>query len=821
MAYAAPSDLDTSLIHDSTLAEGSGTGALIGFGQKNPLSELSADGRLRFIASTTSCYSPEQAYGNLFVTLTATGELETVKGAPCSDASVPNSIARATAYNAVRLPSGKLLLQTDTEGLDIRLRLIRLNADGSIDTSFGNNGQLIANKSDGTPILSGTGLRDAARMIIDGQGRLYISNGGAQIARLNADGTLDANYGTDGYANAPLAGGVITELAIDDNGRLVVTGRRDEEISVGSITVKSARFWLARFAANGQHDTTFRNELGGDADIVRLQAVTTGSPLTAGAITVENDGNLLVTVGNELRRYSSSGDLLGSATFPAEADAASGRSLAITLLSTHVDGTGRILVAGQGVNTSQMPLVRRAVVARLNADLSRDTSFDSGDGSPNGLRVHDLGASRSYPDTRSRFHVGSDGKITLVGRVDGQGSQVAVVRLKGDGSGGPAADGTPDSFDFGINENATANSVDTSKPITITGINVPVAISVNNNAQGRGYSIGCNGTFTAAPGTISNGQTVCVRHTTGSPGTTVITTLTVGGVTGNFESRVPQPAIDTEPDVFSFEAASGVEPGAVVESAALVITGTNAPAAISIVGGEYRLAGGTYTSAPGQIQPGQSVRVRVTAPAELGATATATLTVGGVSANFAVTTRMPAQASTATISGVPGGSISLSTAGGTLTNARSVAQPSGSLSGFQYPHGYYAFDVEDVTPGAEITVQITLPEGSRPDAYVKCSADGTSCAEFTGASFDNNVVTLILKDGGAGDADGTANGRIVDPGAPAVRDSAPPVTDGGDGGDNGSGGSENRRGGGGAMGAPLLALMSLFAVWRSRRRILG
>src|SRR5262249_35858589 len=41
--------------------------------------------------------------------------------------------------------------------------------------------------------------------------------------------------------------------------------------------------------------------------------------------------------------------------------------------------------------------------------------------------------------------------------------------------------------------------------------------------------------------------------------------------------------------------------------------------------------------------------------------------------------------------------------------------------------------------------------------------DGT-----TGAEIKDNVITLHLVDGGRGDADGIANGRIVDPGGPGV-----------------------------------------------------
>ncbi len=813
---AAPSDLDTTLVHSSPQASGSGTGALVGFAPQSSYVELQSDGRLRFIAAGTSCYNDPQVTGSVLVTLAASGQLQSAAGAPCADAVVPGSIARATAYNAVKLSTGKLLLQSDTEGLDIRLRLIRMNADGSIDTSYGNNGQRIANKSDGSPILSGTGLRDTARMVVDAQDRLYLSAGGSQIARVFADGTLDTSFGTGGYASSPLPNGIITELALDSSGRLLVTGRREEivPLGIGNLNVAVQRYWLARFDSSGAHDASFRNDLGGSSNIVRVQAVNTDAAIAAGAPILESTGTLVVTVGNTVQRYDSSGTALGSTSAFTETDAASGRGLDITLMFGAVDSNGRIVVAGQGVNTSQQPLVRRTVMARLNTDLGRDTSFDVGDAAPNGLRLYDLGSGRAFPDTRGGVRFGSTGKIHVVGRVDGQaGSSVAVLRLVGDGSSAPVSDTTPEPFDFGVNGNATANSFDVSPAVTITGITVPVAISVDGSAQARGYSIGCSGTFTATAGTIENGQSVCVRHATGSPGTRIVTTLTVGGVTGSFESVVPAPMIDTEPDAYDFPAVIDADPASVVESADRAISGINSTTPIGISGGEYRLSSsGVYTSAPGQLEPGQSVQLRLTASATDGETRTATVTIGGVSATFAVTTRMPAQASTATITGATGGDIRLSTAGGTLVNARTVPLPGAAPSGFSYPNGFYAFDVDSVAPGSEITVQVTLPAASRPNAYVKCNADASSCSEFAGASFSDNTVTLRLQDGGAGDADGLVNGRIVDPGAPAVRAIVAPDPEP-------EPESSSNSSGGGALGGPLLTMaMIMLGLRRLRER---
>jgi hypothetical protein len=88
-----------------------------------------------------------------------------------------------------------------------------------------------------------------------------------------------------------------------------------------------------------------------------------------------------------------------------------------------------------------------------------------------------------------------------------------------------AADTQPAQFTFDDLDNVDKDTLVVSNPVTITGISTAAAIAVT----GGEYSIGCTGTFTADPGTITDGQTVCVRHTTASTaGTAVTTLLTIG-----------------------------------------------------------------------------------------------------------------------------------------------------------------------------------------------------------------------------------------------------------------------------------------------------
>lgn len=96
---------------------------------------------------------------------------------------------------------------------------------------------------------------------------------------------------------------------------------------------------------------------------------------------------------------------------------------------------------------------------------------------------------------------------------------------------------------------------------------------------------------------------------------------------------------DTTPDAFSFNDQSGLPLNAEVTSNEIVVGGINAPAGIDITGGEYSVDGEAFTDEPGTVANGARVRVRVVASNAYTTTVSATLTIGGVSDTFSVTTK--------------------------------------------------------------------------------------------------------------------------------------------------------------------------------------
>ncbi len=113
-----------------------------------------------------------------------------------------------------------------------------------------------------------------------------------------------------------------------------------------------------------------------------------------------------------------------------------------------------------------------------------------------------------------------------------------------------------------------------------------------------------------------------------------------GGGTGGdgVTPAPPPPSADTTPDAFSFTPVTGAERDAQTVSESVTITGLSAAADVSISGGEYSVDGGSYSGSPGTVSDGQAVTVRVRASGEFSTDTLATLTVGGVSAEFRVTT---------------------------------------------------------------------------------------------------------------------------------------------------------------------------------------
>jgi hypothetical protein len=117
------------------------------------------------------------------------------------------------------------------------------------------------------------------------------------------------------------------------------------------------------------------------------------------------------------------------------------------------------------------------------------------------------------------------------------------------------------------------------------------------------------------------------------------------------------------------------------------------------------------------------------------------------------------------------GRVTFAASAGSLTGLKHLNPgefPCG-VSGYFFPFGMFAFNVTNLTSGGSVNVTITFPSPVALNAkYYKCQ-NGTivDCTSLVTRP-DVNTLILRLTDGGLGDADGRANGTIVDPGGPAL-----------------------------------------------------
>lgn len=489
-----------------------------------------------------------------------------------------------------------------------------------------------------------------------------------------------------------------------------------------------------------------------------------------------------------------------------------GRFTSRTAASTTADTTpdpfdfGDVLDVELDTDTPSLPLnitginVATAIHCSGCSYTVNGAAFTSADGLVNNgdvvtLRVH---SSTQYATT-------VDSSVSI-----GTLSDAFAVRTRNQPATTPG-DSTPDAFTFATQTGVEPGSLVTSAAVTIGGFNTPVNISIN----GGEYSI--NGAaFVSGPGGLSPGDAVSVRHTASTAfSTDTVSVLTIGGVSASFTSttRAATPAADTTPDAFAFGSVNGAAPNTTVTSKAITISGINTPAPVSVSGGQYSVNDGAFTATAGMVNNGDRISLRVLASPATEQTVTATLSVGGVSAGYSVTTAAvapPPSGSTAIISDATGRAVTISSDIGRLTNVRLLTPPAGIPDGVRFATGLFAFDIEDIAPGASVHVTLQLPSGTVADAYYKYGPESALPGDHyyrfdfdgtTGAVISGNTVSLTLVDNARGDRDATA-GRISDPGAPAAV--TPVVT-------------VDAHSGGGSFGGGLLGTLLGFAALRRRR----
>jgi uncharacterized delta-60 repeat protein len=264
-------------------------------------------------------------------------------------------------HDAALQPDGKLVVGGM---VGEEFGVSRFDVSGSLDPTFGQGGKarLVVGRS-----LIASNAIEAVAVQPDGKivGAGRIESLTFTVVRFGRGGRLDRTFGTRGRANLPVgprgdSGGTAYGLAVDQRGRIVVTG----------VAVNGA--FLARLGPNGRLDGTF----GGDGLVWVKRGLYSGK--RPGPPLIERDGSIVVPVsdnlgsgrGVTLRRYRDDGKRdLGLGRPPAD--------LLRWARSIARDSAGGFFVAGyfEGDQAKCKEICAVPAVVRFSPDGAVDSEF--------------------------------------------------------------------------------------------------------------------------------------------------------------------------------------------------------------------------------------------------------------------------------------------------------------------------------------------------------------------------------------------------------------------------------------------------------------
>jgi len=280
-----------------------------------------------------------------------------------------------------------------------RSNLVRLNANGTLDTTFDPNPNstvsAVALQPDGKLLIAGlfSAVRPGASSNTNAS---FVSRG--YLARLESSGALDTTF-------QPTLNGQVSTLALQADGKVVIggafttvigsDGKLDKVKRDGDSTVDAApvRNRIARLEANGNLDATYNPNANGNVLVSARQA--DGKVVIGGAFTtLQPNGAATFT----LRKYAAR--LNADGTVDASFDLDLSESPGNRVDSLRLQADGRLFIGGAFTSlrpTGTAAPVARRNFARLLATGAVDLAFDAAAG---GVPTAVVNALALQPDGR-------------------------------------------------------------------------------------------------------------------------------------------------------------------------------------------------------------------------------------------------------------------------------------------------------------------------------------------------------------------------------------------------------------------------------------
>lgn len=337
-------------------------------------------------------------------------------------ALIINTFNESYAYDLFVQADGKIVVvgARYDANFSASMLALRLNADGTLDTSFGADGYSEPNVSPGDDFAYAVAPLGNGQFLMAGSRIDANFNNQPVVIRLNADGSMDNTFGNNGIAEVTVnqIENQFWSIGVQADGRIVASGSFSRDIGGG---LSDRDVLVACFDADGVLDPTFGT--GGTV----VKAITPNEQDVAFGQALDASGNIFLAGFTEQADFSYDGFLLemdgdgadvtsfgtgGTVTFNPPVDQN-------VFYDVVLQPDGKLLVCGTSGGFIFNP--RDQVLARYTTAGVLDNSF--------GTNGYVLNSINDGFDEANALALQSDGAILVVGRgYSGANNDITVFR---------------------------------------------------------------------------------------------------------------------------------------------------------------------------------------------------------------------------------------------------------------------------------------------------------------------------------------------------------------------------------------------------------
>lgn len=384
---------------------------------------LQADGKIVVAGYTTSA-----ATGKDFVCIRYNAD-----GTPDADfgtngiAAFDVQLGSDDVVYTMAMHEGKIILGGySDDGSKKAAAMMRLNADGSVDETFGISGKVItafsSTTDDEIKVMKVHAI--TGNIIVGGTAAQTSTNAQGVVGRFMADGTLDTDFNTTGlklFSNSALYGAgthytIIEDLAVKPNGKISFAGWGEQQGLQWS-----ADYVTGRLNADGTADTSYSSDgdavlngsFNGNDKLFSLYLKPDDGLIVGGSSYVSNLAYSFVAF-----EMSAEGTVVGTGSQMAATFSGIDDSMAYGMA---LDSDGKLILAGS-TGAFNTPNERTFALTRANTNYILDNSF----GSAGKITTTFSGSAKSEAYDVA---VQPDNKIIAVGY---SGNDIALARYYGE-----------------------------------------------------------------------------------------------------------------------------------------------------------------------------------------------------------------------------------------------------------------------------------------------------------------------------------------------------------------------------------------------------